>query len=457
MKNSLLKKMALLLAGVMVLSVTACGAEEKQETSKASESSSVAESSSEVKESSVEASSEPEEIDYADVEFRIGWWGGDSRHNSTIEFIKAFEEGYKNLTIDVEYTGWGDYWTKLSTQAAGGELPDIIQLDYSYINQYAEAGLLMPLDQYVADGTLDLSNVAESTYSSGVVNGELLAIPCGVNTSTYVYSVDIANEAGITLSDTPTWDELTEAMRTVYEKTGAQGQLIYDLNFYARTYGEDYIGADGKSVGISVDTLCSYWQRFYDGFEEGWLWNPVDTPIDSYGAALKNKTVWITMTATNGIGTLLEESGMELKFISLPVAEEGIQPGFSKPSMLWAITSTCENPELAAEFISYYTNDIGVYEIAGFDRAVPISNAIREELADSLTEEQAIQVEFMTWMEDGHASAIFPPTPAKWTEAISLIVETNELVDYRQLDPADHESLATEGIAYANEILGAAE
>lgn len=455
MKNGLLKKLALLLTGVMVFSAAACGTEAEQKSSNTLESSNVVESLG--SSTATENESEHEVVDYADVEFRIGWWGGDARHNSTIEFIEVFEKDYKNLNIDVEYTGWGDYWTKLSTQAAGGELPDIIQMDYSYINQYAEAGLLMPLDEYVTDGMLDLSDVSENSYSSGVVNGELLAVPCGVNTFTYAYSVDIANEAGVTLSDTPTWDELTDAMRTVYEKTGAQGRIMKGIDIYARTYGENYIGEDGKSVGISVDTLCSYWQRFHDGYEEGWLWNAVDTPIDSTGAALKNKTIWLDYGQTNAVGKWLEESGMELKFISLPVVEEGIQPGFSKPSMFWAITSECENPELAVEFINYYINDVRVYEIAGFERAVPISNAIREELADSMTKAETMQVEFITWMEDGHSSAIFPPTPAKWNEAVVLITETSDLMDYHELAPEDHERLATEGIAYANEVLSAAE
>ena len=50
-----------------------------------------------------------EEKDYAGKTFRIAWWGGDARHTMTTEMIAAFEKNYKNLKIEVEYCGFGDY------------------------------------------------------------------------------------------------------------------------------------------------------------------------------------------------------------------------------------------------------------------------------------------------------------------------------------------------------------
>lgn len=166
--------------------------------------------------------------------------------------------------------------------------------------------------------------------------------------------------------------------------------------------------------------------------------------------------MWLVATATNNIGNLLAESGKELKFLPLPAAKEGVKPGFSKPTMLWAITSTCENPELALDFINYYVNNMKVYELSGFDRGVPISTVIRNEMT-GLTEDQIMQVEFMSWMENGHSSELFAPNPASWSEAVALLDEISERVDYHQLDPADYEKLANEAIDAANAILSAAE
>lgn len=459
MKNGLLKKMALLLAGVMVLGVTACGAEEQKEASKIPESSSVAESSSEVKESSVEPTPEPEK-DYKDVEFRIGWWGSDARHNSTIAFIEEFEKDYKNLKVAVEYCGFGDYFNKLSTQAAGKQMPDVIQMDYAYLAQYAEAGLLLPLDEYVANGLMDMSNVAENTYMSGAINGELYAIPCGVNSNCYVYDKKVAAEAGVTIDKQMTWDEMLDAFKTVYEKTGKRGALPYVFDVSTRIFGEDLIAADGKSVAASPETLTTIMNAFYDGYSEGWLWNPVENPTDGMGDGFRNGEYWIYPIVTNQVGTVIAEAGedCDLEMVGLPVVDDTVKPGFSKPSMLWAITSTCENPELAAEFINYYVNDARVYEIAKFDRAVPISNEIREIVKANATEDQIMQMEYMAWMEDGHSSQIFPPTPANWSEAwMHFVDEYEEKIDYMAVEPDKFEDIVNTAIEQANAILGATE
>ena len=67
------------------------------------------------------------------VELRIAWWGSQDRHDRTIAAIELYEEENPNVTIVYEFSGWDDHWTKMSTQAAGNNLPDIMQQDYSRI------------------------------------------------------------------------------------------------------------------------------------------------------------------------------------------------------------------------------------------------------------------------------------------------------------------------------------
>ena len=52
-------------------------------------------------------------------------------------------------TIDPETYAWNDYWPKLATQAAGQNLPDVIQMDYRYIFEYARRGQLADLTPFV--------------------------------------------------------------------------------------------------------------------------------------------------------------------------------------------------------------------------------------------------------------------------------------------------------------------
>ncbi|MED4161755.1 ABC transporter substrate-binding protein, partial [Halalkalibacterium halodurans] len=78
-----------------------------------------------------------------DVVLRVAWWGGQERHDMTIEAIELFEEKYPHIQVDPEFTSWDNYWERLTTQAAGNNLPDVIQMDNSKLNEYSSRGLVI--------------------------------------------------------------------------------------------------------------------------------------------------------------------------------------------------------------------------------------------------------------------------------------------------------------------------
>ncbi len=85
--------------------------------------------------------------------------------------IDLFQQAYPWITISYEFASFGDYWPLLSTKAAAGELPDILQQDYAYFKQYVTDGLIIPLDPYVADGTSNLDAVSPDVISGGQIDG----------------------------------------------------------------------------------------------------------------------------------------------------------------------------------------------------------------------------------------------------------------------------------------------
>ena len=97
---------------------------------------------------------------------RVLWWGSQTRHDKTMAAIAKFEEKYPDIKIDAEFTSWGEYWSKVATQVAGNQLPDVIQMDYMYLIQYANAGVLADLKPFFDSGAIDVSDVAESVISS---------------------------------------------------------------------------------------------------------------------------------------------------------------------------------------------------------------------------------------------------------------------------------------------------
>ena len=113
-----------------------------------------------------------------------------------------------NIEIKAEFTDWSGYWDKLSAMAAGGNMPDIVQQDYSYINQYQKSGQLADLTPFIEDGTIDTANIPDSIIKSGSIDGKCYAISLGSNAPVMVYDKEIAEKAGVIIPEQATIDQL---------------------------------------------------------------------------------------------------------------------------------------------------------------------------------------------------------------------------------------------------------
>ena len=102
--------------------------------------------------------SEQEGQDKEPVTIRFAWWGSQARNDQTQEVVELFEKEYPWITVECEFVGWDQYFDNLSTQIAAGDMPDILQHDYRYLETYVNKDLLLPLDEFVGE-EIDLSDV----------------------------------------------------------------------------------------------------------------------------------------------------------------------------------------------------------------------------------------------------------------------------------------------------------
>lgn len=393
-----------------------------------------------------------EEKDYSDVEFRVAWWGNDTRHMQTNQLVEEFEKAYPGLKIDVEYSGWGDYWTKLSTQAAGADLPDVIQMDYSYINSYAEAGLLLDLKPYVESGALDLSHVSETTVSAGMVGDQLVAVVTGTNAPAYLYNKAALEEVGVTIDQAPTLDEFLAVAKAVYEKTGSKtGGVSFEC--YVRSRGEQKYSDDGKSAGFAAETLVEFWKMDQAARKEGYFVDVQDPTKESDEENLTSGTVWCVSEYSNFLESLEEKTKMELGMFTMP--SDQTVAAYMKPNMFWSVYSETENPEVAVAFLNEYTNGERTYDICGTDRGMPISSEIRAYLAPTFTDAQQRTSDFLMYLEDGHVAPIYKPEPARSAEAWNFVSEACEQVSYHVIAEEDYLTAAQQVIEQMNAVLSA--
>ena len=200
-------------------------------------------------------------------ELTMAWWGNQVRNERTQQALDKYKEE-SGVTVKGQFFQWGDYWSKMATSAAGKKMPDVIQMDMSYIQQYVDKGQLLDLTPYIEDGTLDTSNISEDVVNMGKVNDGIYGIASGTSASCMFYNKTLLDELGITIEDNMTLDQYVEIAKQVYEETGYRSNL-YHYGLYMDPYTRaNGIEASDKLGGDSADDYVPYFETLQQGIED---------------------------------------------------------------------------------------------------------------------------------------------------------------------------------------------
>ncbi|KAB8131749.1 extracellular solute-binding protein [Gracilibacillus oryzae] len=436
------KSLYLLLGFMTVLILAACGGEngtEETNTDGGTE----------------ETGNESGEASGEDVTLRIAWWGEQTRHDSTLEVIKMYEEQNPHVTIEPEYASWEDYWRKLAPQAAANELPDIIAMDLSYLSQYAQNGQLADLTPFL-ENEIDVSNISEDNVNAGRIDDNLFGFNLGVNAVGFQYNPQKLSEIGYDeIPEGWTWDDFQEMSQAaadagMYFDNGFQADVFF--NYYLRTNGARLYAEDGSGLGYEDDQLfVDFFSMTTEEVEKGatptpdflaQLAGPEDDPI------IKGEGVGIFQWSNQFVG-LEELSGLDFEIAPMPgpTMEEGL---FLKPSMFFSVAENSEAKAEAAKFISFFVNNVEANKVILGDRGVPINSEVLEALKSEVSDSQAQVFEYIEWVEN-NSTPMGPADPAGAGEIIELLTSLSEQMAYGEITPED---AATHFRTQAESILG---
>ncbi|MCM2604373.1 extracellular solute-binding protein [Rossellomorea marisflavi] len=378
------------------------------------------------------------------VELRMTWWGSQSRHDQTQEIIKKFEEENPDIKITSEFTGFDGYFEKMAAQAAGNNLPDIMQQNFGeYLNQYADKNLLADLSEYVEDGTINVDGVSDIIMDSGKQGDKILGIPTGTNALTAFYNVDMLKEVGVeNLDGNWSWDEYVDIATKVHEKTGEFGTRLMEpknlFEYYLREKGQKLFNEDGTALGYKDDKLLSDYFELNKKMVDAGVAPGYDTIQQIKGVEdelIVHGKAPFDFRWSNQATALDSASEQELAMTLLP-GDNNREGMFLKPAMLWSVSENSKHKEEAARFIDFFTNNIEVYEIGGSDRGVPIKEEIRNEMASTLSDTDKKVFDYIEMVTD-NSSPIDSNYPQQASEVLGALQEVDELVMYGQLSPKD--------------------
>lgn len=367
-----------------------------------------------------EAASQPAAGGDGKIELRIAWWGSQNRHDRTIAVIEQFEQLHPNIDIVYEFAGWGDYWTLMSTQAAGGNLADIMQQDYARLEEWVSRGLLAPLDDFVADGTLNFANVSESSLAGGRLGGKLYGVNLGTNSMTIVIDADKLAEAGL---ETPnpdwTFDEFERVATELHEKLGIYGFTgnLTNEQLWKNIYlslGQWVYNEDGTGLGYEDDQPFIDYLKMVKRLQDAGVTQSREQEIAAGGSVETDLIVTgqsaMTYVWSNQIVALTSAAGEGRNFILLPMPRPagGASANYLKPSMFFSITSQARHPKEAAMFIDFFTNNVDANKVLMAERGVPVSSEVRAALEPLLDASQKMMFDYIASIESS-VSPIPPP------------------------------------------------
>jgi multiple sugar transport system substrate-binding protein len=366
------------------------------------------------------------------VTLRIAWWGGQARHDYTLKVIELYESLNPHVTIEPEYASFDDHWKKLAPQAAAKNLPDIIQMDISYLSQYGTQGQIADLTPFIENGTIDTSNISESAISGGKIGDKLYALLAVIDKAM------LEKAGGKMPSQDWTWDDVTAMGETMK----SQGKLLtQDLRhdvffpFYLRSKGQHMYAADGKSLGYDDDKyFIDFYTMYNNWYQKGYLLS-LDKLAQKKGTPEDGELELGNAVSTWGWSNqyILSSQVAKRPFEILPVPGWNENKAlFLKPSMYFSIAENSKHKEEAAKFIDFWVNNIDANKIIMGERGVPVSSAVKEALKPLLSPEQAKVFDYVSWAEQ-NSSEMDPPNPPGATEVDKLLKETAEQIMYKKL------------------------
>lgn len=427
------KTLALLLAAAMVMTtVLGCGGSNNNSAggSTANPASTQA-PASDAASTEAPGSQAPAE---GDVTLRFSWWGNQMRADQTMAVANLYTERHPNVKFDMEYMDFSGYWDKMQTLAAGQNLPDVYQHSVAYTIEYERAGLMLNLDPYIESGALDTTDIPAAAVESGRVGDHIYAVNLGTNCKIFHYNKTLLDEAGITLPDRLTYEDLMTIGKEVYEKTGAKTEMITPgtspqehFSMIIRALGshmyEDMLAGNSENIRKAFE-YCDQLNKaeWALPFEE---WAEIGTAIEE--APIITGVVWNQFLNSNQYVAMQALCDFELGAAQWPSIEGAVaEDQWMRASQLMSAAANTPYPDQAVDFINFFINDMDANDIMKGERGVPINTKILQHLSE-LTDDSATKISFAFVEEVGKVAVMaeddWLPGNAEITTLIQTLIE----------------------------------
>lgn len=313
------------------------------------------------------ATEDTEELKPEDITGTIqyAFWGDELERQQKEEFCAAFSDIYPNATVEFVHIP-SDYYLKLQTLAAAGDLPDTYGVTSQNVARMAPVS--MSLDGFMEQYPDLVATVPKACLDAGLYDGNYYCLVTAIDPYNMAINKDIFADAGVPIpEDGWTMDDLEALLpqlTKVDESTGrteyyALAVTVYNCDYYnfIGNYGGEFF-QDGQSTWSTnqgvIDAVTMLTNACINGY--------APSPAITTSAGLDNERLFITGKIAMfpagfwSINSFYGEDNSQIEFdwdfIDMPV-QEGVDPvNPYVPGGTMASKDT-EYPELVNAFLAY--------------------------------------------------------------------------------------------------------
>ncbi|TDF91992.1 ABC transporter substrate-binding protein [Paenibacillus piri] len=268
------------------------------------------------------------------VEVRVSWYGDANRNKVYNDTFDIIQKKMPDIKLVREFAAAGDYWTKLNTQVAGGNAPDMMVFTLDNLYDFAKRGQLADLQPFVDQGIIHLGDFNPAIVNSGKVDGKLYTVSQGNSILGTYYNKEMFKKAGLNEPDLNwTWDDFSAAMIAIHKTLGKDVWGSEDLagtnnifQTFLKQKNKDLYKEDG-SLGFEKSDMIE-WFTLWDNMRQQGGIAPADVSAEYKGkneveSILASGKVAVSMSASNRLKLFQTVMKDELGMVRVPSVKGG--------------------------------------------------------------------------------------------------------------------------------------
>ncbi|MDO5435138.1 MAG: sugar ABC transporter substrate-binding protein [Clostridia bacterium] len=289
--------------------------------------------------------------------------GAGAQEETLKKMIEVFESKNPDIKVDLQITGFDDYFTKLATTVGGNNATDCFEMNMENYLAYMLRGACADLT-----GLIDTANYSEGTLSAVSSDGKLYAVPMSFSTCVLFFNKALFDQAGIAY---PTADWTWADAQKAAEAITALGDDIWGY-YQPITYNEFYKSVKGNGGSLLNDDYTAFTVNSAENVAV------LDAMISRVrgenhvmptSEEMAGRGDWdlfcegklgMIVTGIWGFSTFAEKCTFDWDIV--------VEPGYATPSTFFFANVNCVNPgsekkEAAAKFIDAMGSDPDIVQL----------------------------------------------------------------------------------------------